>query len=392
MTRQLLLVLTVLIGLRMSVWAMHYCPTPQFDASTRQLSHTTTPSPRSAMWDWMDTALLIAALCAASWMAHKKRDRRWIAGLMIFSLLYFGFWRRGCVCPVGSIGNITLAVADSGYAIPLVVSAFFLMPLLFTLFFGRSFCGAVCPLGAAQDLFSIKPLRVPPEVESALRIFAYLYLAAAVLMAATGMTFIICQYDPFVTLFRFSGRVLGWILLIGFLAVSVFIARPYCRFFCPYGVILRNVSRLSKWRVKITHEECCSCRLCENACPFGAIDRPTKELPSTEIDKNKRRFMAFFALMPLLVAAGGWLGRKVYPVIAQTTGMEDAVQPMGLKVTVAAGMLMGIVITFKLFQTVIFRRRKDYDINHADCMACGRCFDYCPIEIKKKDTAADGIH
>ena len=392
MTRRTVWLVLLVLGLYASVWGVHYCPTPQFDKSKHQLSQTTTPSPRPVMWDWIDTALLFAALCAASWLVLKKRDRLWIAGLMIFSMLYFGFWRRGCVCPVGSISNIALAAADSGYAVPLVVIAFFLLPLLFTLFFGRSFCGAVCPLGALQDLFAIKPLRVPPAVEAGLRIFAYLYLVAAVLMAATGMSFLICQYDPFVTLFRFNGRWIGWILLVCFLAISVVIARPYCRFLCPYGVILRNLSRLSKWHVMITQEDCIRCRLCENACPFGAISKPTKELPSTEYDKNKRRFMLFAALGPMLAAGGGWLGGTVYPVIAQTTGMEESVQPLGMKVTIVAGIFIGIVITFKLVQTVISRRREEYEINHADCIACGRCFAYCPVEIKKRETATDGLH
>ena len=392
MTQRAAALLALVLVLSTQVWGVSYCPAPRFDTSKHHFLQSTTPSPRPAMWDWIDPALLLAALCAASWMAHKKRDRRWIAGLMLFSLLYFGFWRRGCVCPVGSIGNIALAAADSSYVIPFVVVAFFLLPLLFTLLFGRSFCGAVCPLGAVQDLFMIKPVRVPPAIEAGLRIFAYLYLAAAVLLAATGMLFIICQYDPFVTLFRFNGLWIGWVLLAGFLALSVFIARPYCRFVCPYGVILRNVSRISKWRVKITKEECIRCRLCENACPFGAISKPAKELPATEYKKNKRRFLLFAGLGPLLAAGGGMLGAALFPVIADQTGMDDPVLPMGRTVASAAGIFLGIVVACKLVQTVIFRRREEYEINHADCMACGRCFAYCPIEIKKRKTAADGVH
>ena len=48
----------------------------------------------------------------------------------------------------------------------------------------------------------------------------------------------------------------GSVLLIG-----VYVGRPYCRYFCPYGVILRWLSRLSKWHVRIPPEECIKCRL-----------------------------------------------------------------------------------------------------------------------------------
>jgi polyferredoxin len=45
--------------------------------------------------------------------------------------------------------------------VPLVVLAFFALPLAFTLFFGRTFCGAVCPIWAIQDVVLLRPVRVP---------------------------------------------------------------------------------------------------------------------------------------------------------------------------------------------------------------------------------------
>ena len=59
--------------------------------------------------------------------------------LSIFSLLYFGFWRKGCVCAIGSVQNVALALFDPGYAVPLGVAAFFVLPLAFALFAGRAF-------------------------------------------------------------------------------------------------------------------------------------------------------------------------------------------------------------------------------------------------------------
>jgi polyferredoxin len=56
------------------------------------------------------------------------------------------------------------------------------------------------------------------------------------------------------------------------LVLSTFIGRPYCRFLCPYGVLLGWLSRLSWSGVTITPDECVVCRLCEDACPFGAIE------------------------------------------------------------------------------------------------------------------------
>jgi NosR/NirI family transcriptional regulator, nitrous oxide reductase regulator len=228
-------------------------------------------------------------------------------------------------------------------------------------------------------------MRVPRAVEAGLRLFAYLYLAAAVVMAATGTMFLICRYDPFVTLFRFDGNWNGWVLTASFLAISLFIARPYCRFLCPYGVILRNLSRLSKWRVTITPDECIHCRLCENVCPFGAISEPSKVLPSAETAKNKRRLVIFIILAPILAVAGGWLGWAAYPMLAKQGGVAESAQSLGIKLAIAAGVFVGLAAAGKLIGSVIGRRQEDYEARRADCFACGRCFEYCPREQLKRN-------
>ena len=131
--------------------------------------------------------------------------------------------RDGCICPIGAIQNVTLTAFDSSYAIPLAAAAFFVVPLVFTLFFGRVFCGAVCPLGAIQDAVLIRPVAVPRWLESGLRLLAYTYLGAAVLFAATGSAFLICRYDPFVGFFRLSGNWNILILGVSLLVIGLFV-------------------------------------------------------------------------------------------------------------------------------------------------------------------------
>ena len=146
--------------------------------------------------------------------------------MSIFSLLYFGFYRKGCICPVGSLQNVTLALFDHTYNIPLVAIAFFIIPIGFTLFYGRTFCAGVCPLGAIQDLFVIKPISMKPWVRYLLGILPFIYLGLAVLYAATGTDFIICRYDPFVEFFRHNGSFMMFAIGGALLLIGVVIARP----------------------------------------------------------------------------------------------------------------------------------------------------------------------
>ena len=403
-------------------------PPPDFVETDHVIPSPTTPGPRQDVYEYIDAAVLLAALGLVSYLVLKKRSRRAIFAVTVFSLLYFGFWRKGCVCSIGAIQNIVFSIFDPDYAVPIVIVVFFLLPLVFTLFFGRAFCAAVCPLGAIQDMVLARPVRVPGWAESALRLLAYVYLALAILFAATGSAFVICRYDPFISIFRLSGSlnilILGGCLLL----IGVFVGRPYCRFLCPYGVILRQLSRLSKWRVTITPDECIQCRLCEDSCPFGAIRRPAVQWPQQEYHIAKTRLTFLLLLLPVLVFFGGWAGSSLKGVtsqahetvrLAKQIYLEDAGQIEEVTDASTAfratgqqtkelyeqaadirarfevggwilGGFIGLVIGLKLIGLSVWRQRTDYEADQASCLACGRCYKYCPREHVRLKKTKDG--
>ena len=256
-------------------------------------------------------AVLVAALSLASWLAIKRRTRKGIFALMVFSLLYFGFYKQGCVCPIGSIQNVTLSLFDSNYAVPITVLIFFLTPLAFALFFGRVFCSSVCALGAIQDLVILKPIPLPRKLTIGLSMIPYAYLGVAILFAATNTGFVICRYDPFIGFFRLSGNAPYLYLGAGFLLAGVFIARPYCRFFCPYGVLLGWMSRFARWHLTITPTECVNCRLCEKSCPFDYVEKPNFGLAARKRAVGVRRLSYLFSMLPCLIVLGGWVGHRL---------------------------------------------------------------------------------
>lgn len=424
-----------LIGLLCAVPALSVqrFPPPEFEETDHQLPETQKPAPRNPALEVVDVAVLVGALALASWLVLKKRSRKWIVVLMLFCLVYFGFWRKGCVCPIGAIGNVSLGICDSGYAIPWTILAFFFLPLIFTLFFGRSFCAAVCPLGAVQDVVMLKPLRIPAWLETTLRLFAWLYLTAAILFAATGSFLVICRYDPFVSFFRFSANPAMWVISFSMLVIAVFVGRPYCRFLCPYGLVLRQIGRISKFRVTVTPDECIHCRLCEDACPFGAIDKPTVEWPQAEYPRGRKRLITLIFLLPVFIITGIFIGYKLHPKLAlnhptvslahrvkleqagvyeesvdqskafyssgQTLdalyGAAEAKQQQFEFGSMLTGGFMGLVIGSTLLTHSIFWQRSDYEAQRTGCVACGRCFNYCPrhrlwVKNKQKKKTYNG--
>jgi NosR/NirI family nitrous oxide reductase transcriptional regulator len=232
------------------------------------------PLPRAQWREAVDAGVLAAALGLCAWLVLARRSRNWLVVLSVGCLLYFGLYREGCICPIGAIQNVVVALTDPKYAISYVVVGFVFLPLILAAFFGRVFCGGVCPLGALQELVVFKPLRVPRALDWSLGWLKWIYLGLAIWLAARPeevREFIICRFDPFVGFFRFTGPLHMLLIGGGLLVLGVFVGRPYCRYLCPYGALLSLVSRVA-WRgVTVTPDKELDCGLCAQSCPYGAI-------------------------------------------------------------------------------------------------------------------------
>ena len=411
--------ISMLLTLTVPTLAETRFPPPEFEGGY-QMPATQHPLPRSLAMEYADVFVLAAALGAATWIVHKKRSRAWIIGLTIFTVLYFGFYREGCVCAIGSVQNVALGLCNNGYALPLGVLAFFALPLVAALFFGRTFCAAACPHGALQDLILVKPVKVPSWLEHGLGVIPFVYLGLATLFAATGSAFIICQYDPFIPIFRLSGSSLSLAIGAGFLITGLFVGRPYCRFLCPYGALLRIASTVSKWRVRITPDICTQCTLCAESCPFGVIRQPAAGGPTSSwLSAGRKRLALLLLALPLLIAAGvlagGYFGdavAKVNPDVRLAMLHEERAAGKSFAVTrleeleltraesapnelLAAaerarrrfhiggwilGGWIGLVVGLKLLALAAPQQHHDFEPDRSTCFGCARCFAFCPQE------------
>lgn len=376
--------------------------------------------PNEVLWDVLDVTMLVALLVAATWAVVKRRKPMiWIS---IVSVLYFGFLREGCVCSVGSIQNVALALVDGSYNMPWSVLAFFLLPIIFALLFGRVFCAGVCPMGALQELVNVKSGRISRPVAMVLGLLPWLYLIMTLLYALTRSRFLICQFDPFIGIFRLGGDVELLIFGVVLLIISVFTGRPFCRFLCPYGALLSIFSSLSLNKIEITKKKCVNCDLCHNSCPVDAIRPPYANSPQEERREGVKRLLGYMLFMPLLMLTGALLMRasaeglsrahkevRLYDMVVEYEA-QDAPDTIPLEVegfyvkgrtveelaqsrdavvaeyrTYAtwAGALMGMVLAVALIRFSVKRRRETYQIDQSACVACGRCFEYCPQNRKE---------
>jgi ferredoxin len=399
-----------------SIFAQQRFPKPEFETDYIQ-PDPTTPEPRAFGFEYLDLLILFIVLILAAYFALKSRSRKGILWLSIFSLAYFGFYREGCICSVGSVQNVALTLFSSEYLISISVLVFFALPLLFSLFFGRVFCAAACPLGVIQDLVILKPISISKKLNKVLSIFPYLYLGLAVLYAATGTDFVICKYDPFIGFYRMGANFTMIVIGISLLLIGLFVARPYCRFICPYGVLLKWTSMFSKYHLSITPSKCTQCHLCTDSCPFDAIDKPTSNLYNTNSRKYQKGFIINALLLPLWIVIGGYAVSSsheylstVHPdvylakLLVENPDLKNDTENIDIQTFMSSGKSMdtlvseakiiqdkfywggwllgsfiGLVIGLTLLNQLVFRKKEDYEANQGDCFSCGRCFKYCPV-------------
>ena len=413
------IIFVLLLFWHVVLFAQDRFPRPEFQSGhaypTNQM-----PVPRSQILEYLDILVLIGALAITTWLALKKRSRQGLVWMSVFSLAYFGFYREGCICSVGSVQNVSLALFNSGYSIPLSALLFFIIPLLFALAYGRVFCAGVCPLGAIQELTGFRPVKLPKPVEVILAFVPFIYLGIAILFASTNSQFIICRYDPFVGIFRFDAPytmiIFGALLLLA----GIFVNRPYCRFLCPYGVLLNIFSRFAGRHLTITPAECTNCRLCEEVCPYDAIIPSDKEQKPEEPLKSRKRFILYFLLVPLFAIAGAFSLFNLAPSVSSVnntvrlareiktekkSGIESdskavvAFKESGKteselfteenmiigrfqKASPWAGAFLGIAFGIGMVSLTIRSKRSEYKPHQGKCFSCGRCFKYCPVKVK----------
>jgi ferredoxin len=245
-------------------------------------------------WEAADVAVLLVLLMVAGLLSLKHQPQCRFTALSIIGLAYFGFVRGGCICPVGATTNFCMGLA-APELIGKTVAILFLLPLAAAFFAGRVFCTSVCPLGALQHLLARKnSYQISGRLNRVLGFIPFILLAATVWGALHSGIFLACKLDVYKPLFFtghawigqltdtfkpvtvepgivLTGDLVAWLFLGLVLLLGIFVSRPFCRFLCPYGVLLGLFSKLGLRRRHIDPESCFACVMCTKTCPVQAI-------------------------------------------------------------------------------------------------------------------------
>jgi polyferredoxin len=195
-------------------------------------------------------------------------------------------------CPLGSLQTMLATVRPSVKAGNGHIGLYVLGILgIIGSLVGRMPCAWLCPFGLLQELIHKIPSRkieIPRWMIYIKYAFLALFVIALPLLAIDGLGYGItwfCKYVcpagtleagiPMLILQPQLRELVGWLyaskvgILLIFLALMVFIRRPFCRIVCPLGAIYSLFNKVSVFRMVHHPDTCVLCKECYNHCPMG---------------------------------------------------------------------------------------------------------------------------
>jgi polyferredoxin len=196
---------------------------------------------------------------------------------LVFTVAYLGVMKSTMISVTDIFRLVDFNLPAFRYSISWYIFAIF--SVISTVLWGRLYCGRLCAFGALTQLLDAtvpKRFRLEPPrwLERRASYIKYGLLTGVVAYyAATKHTYVYRYVEPF-WMFTWSANMVLWIMLGTLLLATVVVRNLYCRFLCPVGAALGLISQVTTVFSIKRWSECTTCRICERACEWGAIQGP----------------------------------------------------------------------------------------------------------------------
>jgi len=155
-----------------------------------------------------------------------------------------------------------------------------------TLLANKLICSWGCQFGTLQDVIFrfgrdakdrkgvLPQWKLPFVVTNTIRVAFFILFTIVAFVWAFDM---VGEIDPFKI---FNPAMLGTAAIICIalmLIASLFIYRPWCHLFCPFGLVGWLVEKISLYKIKVNYDTCTACNACAKACPSTVMEAILKQ-------------------------------------------------------------------------------------------------------------------
>jgi len=182
--------------------------------------------------------------------------------------------------PMNTLTDTVTLFGQKGIIFPprAVVLAVFLAVVVLA---NKFICAWGCQFGTLQDLLFrlnrdrdersiVRQFKLPFAATNTIR--AAVFVAFTVLALAWGAD-IIAPVNPFKIYMPTAMLHAGVVVLALLLVASLFVYRPWCHLFCPFGFVGWLVEKASIFKVQVNYDTCIACKQCATACPSTVMGR-----------------------------------------------------------------------------------------------------------------------
>ena len=304
----------------------------------------TTPGTNPNMFSKQDKRMRIAS-----------KILRWVTlgSLLVFVLAATSLHALGyaapsihALCPYGGLESMLSIIAVGTFLKKILIGTFVLFgaTVLLAIVMRRSFCGQVCAFGFLQELFGNlgrklfkkRPV-VPKKLDRVLRYLKFVVLAVTVAMAWITGELWVTPYDPFNALGHLAdfnalitSYLIGFIVLIVTLLGSLVYDRFFCKYLCPVGALYGVIGKVSPYSVRVDHDQCIRCGLCNKACPMNVEVMDAKGGRVTDMECINCNMCVNACPKKGALSTGFTRKKAIHPLIATILALALFFAPIGI--------------------------------------------------------------
>lgn len=168
------------------------------------------------------------------------KDKRYRPMQLVLNVCVLGFWCGTFVSHSLILNGLANGMSLSTALIPiLLLIVAFIYPL-----FGKKnhYCTWLCPFGSLQELIGRRvtyKVKISPALSKNLTLAREILWGVLMFLMWTGLFFEWTDYEPFAAFMFREASVAVLVIAVCFLLLSAVVMRPYCRFVCPTGTLMK---------------------------------------------------------------------------------------------------------------------------------------------------------